>query len=304
MELSAYHPFRSVQAQEQYLASYDLRAKQWPVASETRMVKTAYGQTFVRISGPADAQPLVLLPGGFATSLMWMSNIEALSASYKSYAVDNIYDNGRSIYTHPLQGPDGFVNWLDDLFTVLDLGDNIHLMGISNGGWLASQYALRFPDRVAKLVLLAPAATVLQLQVMFAIRLFAGGLFNFLLSRRSFITTSLCWIFADLVQKDEAGRMLVDEIADEILLAFQCFKPRAYVNPTVLSDQELHSLKMPTLFLVGEHEKIYSAPRAVRRLNAVAPQIKTEIILQAGHDLAFVQAEVVNRKVLEFLKQS
>jgi len=59
---------------------------------------------------------------------------------------------------------------------------------------------------------------------------------------------------------------------------------------------------VPTLFLVGENEKIYSAKKAVQRLNEVAPQIETEVIPNAGHDLTIVQAEMVNRKVLEFLK--
>jgi len=76
MELSAYHPFRSPKAKEEYLALYDLRAKRWPVASQTRMVETSYGQTFVRISGAADAPPLVLLSGFSANSLVWVPSIE------------------------------------------------------------------------------------------------------------------------------------------------------------------------------------------------------------------------------------
>jgi hypothetical protein len=51
-EMPSYHPFRSAEAKEQYLKLYDLRAKKWPVACETRMVDTSYGSTFVRISGP------------------------------------------------------------------------------------------------------------------------------------------------------------------------------------------------------------------------------------------------------------
>ena len=55
------------------------------------------------------------------------------------------------------------------------------------------------------------------------------------------------------------------------------------------------------LFLVGENEKIYSARKAVRRLNRVAPHIKTEIIPGAGHDLWVVQADRVTGKILDFL---
>lgn len=167
MKLPASHPFRTAKAKEEYLALYDLRARQWPVASETRMVETSYGQTFVRISGTTNDQPLVLLPGAAANSLMWMQHIEALSVSYKTYAVDNIYDYGRSVYTRPLKRQEDFVSWLNELFTSLALGDQIHLMGMSYGGWLTSRYALRFPNRLRKIVLLAPPATVLPMRFEF-----------------------------------------------------------------------------------------------------------------------------------------
>ncbi len=64
----------------------------------------------------------------------------------------------------------------------------------------------------------------------------------------------------------------------------------------------MQGMKVPALFLVGENEKIYSAQKAIQRLNKVAPHIETDIIPEAGHDLTIVQAEEVNRKVLEFLR--
>lgn len=70
-----------------------------------------------------------------------------------------------------------------------------------------------------------------------------------------------------------------------------------------MTDKELQSLKLPALYLVGENEKIYSAQKAIQRLNRVAPHIEAELIPNAGHDLSVVQAELVNSKVLEFLKQ-
>ncbi|MBT8364261.1 MAG: hypothetical protein KJP23_06100 [Deltaproteobacteria bacterium] len=97
--MTAYHPFQSVAAKKEYLALYDMRVKKWPVDSQTRFVDTAYGQTFVRTSGPVGAPPLVLLHGAGGDSLQWTPNIEALSKRYRVYAVDNIYDYSRSIYT-------------------------------------------------------------------------------------------------------------------------------------------------------------------------------------------------------------
>ena len=297
-EMTAYHPFRSAEAKERFLKSYDERAKKWPVASESKMLDTSYGQTFVRISGSADTSPLVLLHGIGGSSLQWAPNIEAFSASYRVYAVDNIYDYGRSVYTRPIQTPDDFVAWLDELFDVLALGDNINLMGLSYGGWLTTQYALRFPDRLDQIVLVAPVCTVAPLPVEWIVRASLC-----MIPRRYFIKGLMYWMLEDAAKKDEASRMILETEVDNALLAVQSFKPKRLVNPTVLNDEELQSIKMPALFLVGENEKIYPADEAVERLNRVAPQIKTEIIPNAGHDLTFVQAEMVNKKVLEFLRE-
>jgi pimeloyl-ACP methyl ester carboxylesterase len=299
MDIPPYHPFRSAKAKEQYLQLYDMREKKWPVLSEVRMVDTSYGQTFVRISGPSGAQPLVLLHGSSGNSLQWIPNIEALSGIFKTYAVDNIYDYGRSVYTRPIKSPDDFTNWIDKLFNALDLGNAINIMGLSYGGWLTCLYALRFPTQLNKIILLAPACTVLPLRLTWLLRAVLG-----FLPHRTFARSLMYWLAQDLVRNNEAGRIMADEMADEAFLAMRCFKPKRMVYPTVLNDKELKSITMPTLYLVGENEKLYSAWKAIGRLNRVAPQIKTEIIPNAGHDLTMVQADMVNRKVIEFLKQS
>lgn len=298
MEMSDYHPFRSPEAKEEYLKLYDEHAKLWPVASETKTVETSYGQTFVRISGRPDAPPLVLLPGGGGNSLMWAPNIAVLSERYRTYAVDDMYGYGRSVPTRTMEDSDDIVNWLDELFTALKLGDNINLTGISYGGWQTSQYALRFANRLDKIVLIAPAATIFPLSgewVKHAILM--------MIPLRYFVKNTVFWIFEDLVQQDDESRRFVEDWVEEIFVALGCFKFKMLVPPTVLTDQELKSIKVPTLFLVGENERIYSAQAAVQRLNDVAPRINTEIIPDCGHDIWIVQTETVNRKVLEFLKR-
>jgi len=298
MEITPYHPFKSEQAKERYLTFYDTKAEKWPVDSETRMVDTSYGQTFMRISGPVGAQPLVLLPMFCANSLMWIPNIEALSEHYRTYALDNIYDNGRSVYTRPITSPDDFVQWLDELFNALEFGDNINLMGLSFGGWLTSLYALRFSDRLNKIVLLAPAATVLPVRLSF----YFYGFFT-MLPFRYFTKRMFFYFMEDCAKKDEISRAWVEWVIDNMFIASRCFKLRRPLYPTVLKDEELQNIRVPTLYVVGENEKIYSAQKAMQRLDQVAPHIQTRTIPNAGHDLTFVQAEMVNRKILDFLQQ-
>jgi pimeloyl-ACP methyl ester carboxylesterase/TM2 domain-containing membrane protein YozV len=297
-EMTPYHPFRSEAAKHRYLAFYDEIAKDWPVQSETRMVDTSYGQTHVRISGPVDAPPLVLMHGANATVLSWLPNIEALSENYRTYAVDSIFDLGRSVFTKIPKVPDDLVIWMDELLLALGLSNDINMVGMSYGGWLTSQYALRHPEKLDSIVLLAPAATVLPLGPGFL----KSALVS-ILPHRHFVKKGMEPILADLWKKDEAGRAYAEKWVDHMDLGLRSFKPKMMVSPTVLSDEELYSLKMPVLLMIGENEKIYSAEEAVARIRKVAPHIKAEIIPGAGHDLPVVQAEMVNRKILDFLER-
>ncbi len=299
-KLPGYHPFKSATAREQYLTYYNTRAKSWPVASEAKYVETSFGKTFVRISGPVNAPVLVLLPSVSASSLIWLPNVKTLSENYRVYAVDNIYDVGLSIYTRPITSSDDLVNWLDELFIVLNLGDQINLMGLSFGGWITNQYALHFPQRLHKIVLAAPVATVFPLPGEWVWR----GILSATGSRYVMKKVMINWAFQDLARKqDNASRKAVEEIIDDALMGLKCFKFKMPVMPTVLTDQEWQLMNVPVLFLVGEHEVIYSAQAAVRRLNTLAPNTVTEIIPNAGHDLTIVQAEMINRKVIEFLSK-
>jgi len=293
MEITDYHPFKSEEGKSKYLELYESVAKLWPVPSETRMVDTSYGKTFVRISGPKDAPPLVLLHGMSSNSLMWLNYVEALSKDYRTYAIDDIYGNGRSIYTKTVKDSSDFVNWLNELFNALELENNINLAGMSYGGWQTSQYALRFPERLNKIVLIAPAATVQPISSGFTIRAFLS-----IIPIEYFFKSFMRWIFEDYIKKDKktAERMIYS-----MILASKCYKSRRMIAPTVLDDKELKNIKVPVLFMVGENEKIYSAKKALQRIKEVSPQIKTELIPGAGHDLMAVQAELVNKKVLEFL---
>jgi pimeloyl-ACP methyl ester carboxylesterase len=255
------------------------------------MVPGSFGETFVRISGPCGAPPLILLPGLNTTSLFWAPNIAALSAGYRTCALERIGDVGRSRCTRPIASAAELMRWLDETFTALDPGRRINLLGLSYGGWLAAQYALAFPNRVQKLVLVAPGGA-LPTNLRFYLRAIP------VLTRRPFwIRSFVQWMLQDVVRRDPARAELSVQWAT---VTYRYFKPRRMIGGTALSDGDL-AVRPPTLFLVGEHEKIYSAAKAVERLHRVAPQIRTQIVPEAGHDLTIAQPETIHRAVLDFL---
>ncbi len=295
MESTSNHPFRSSAAKQEYLQAYDRLAEQWPSLSETRFLETSFGQTFLRIQGPVDGPPLVLLPGDTETSLSWLPAIAPLSQDFRTYAIDHVYDNGRSIYSKAMSRPQDFVDWLDEVFDALGL-NRLNLVGYSYGGWQSALYSLAHPDRIAKLVLLAPSSTVLTPGPVILTR---AILYHFL-PFRCLARNYFHWYGPDAV-KDERMRSRVDEMVEEDLLARRCFKKRKFVPPTQLSDTDWRTLRVPTLFLVGENDRTYSPHAAVRRLRQVAPMVEAKIAPATDHYILLTNPEWVVRKICEFL---
>ncbi|MCA0350640.1 MAG: alpha/beta hydrolase [Chloroflexi bacterium] len=301
MASSLYHPFRSAAAQTEYHALYDQAAQRWPVPAETTMVETTYGKTFVRISGPADAPPLVLLPGAGTCSLMWTFTIVPLVQHHRTYAIDSVINTGcrclgRSIDTRPIANAADATTWLDQLFDGLQLTTGIHLMGASFGGWLASQYALHAQQRLAKMALIAPAGTILPFRQAYLRRVILTSIIPFRWMQRRFFR----WCCADLARQAPA---MLEAMVDETMVCKRCFVPPQYKQlPTLtaMEDHELQQLTIPTYVVVGENEVLYSAQAAIQRLTHVAPNIQTEIISQAGHDLLLAQQAIVNQKLVSF----
>jgi pimeloyl-ACP methyl ester carboxylesterase len=166
---------------------------------------------------------------------------------------------------------------------------------MSYGGALAVQYALYSPERLEKLVLLAPGATILRPPARFWLHLIALAI-----GRQRGLRAFFRWIFSDMARTDPQW---IDSTTELLSLNMRSIQRHKVPMPPVLTDAEWESLRTPTLFLAGQNEVIYSADKAVRRLKRVAPQITAEIIPGAGHDLTFSQKAVVNERILQFLKE-
>ncbi len=164
-----------------FRAAYDAVLGRWPGPVEAVDLPTPYGVTRVNSCGPADAPPLVLLPGGGATSTVWGACAAAGAArTHRVHAVDLIGDPGLSVPApgRAVRAVGDLVGWLD---AVLDaLRDGVHdgpgphgpvtLGGHSYGAWIAAHYAARRPDRLGRLVLLDPTQVFAGLRPGYVLR--------------------------------------------------------------------------------------------------------------------------------------
>jgi 2-hydroxy-6-oxonona-2,4-dienedioate hydrolase len=97
--------------------------------------------------------PLVVIHGGGDGARAWMRNMAGLSENYTMYVPD-LPGYG---FSQPMEGdfyiPE-LVDFVDEFSSSLGL-KNFHLMGHSLGGGIALHYALKFPQKVRKLVLVS-----------------------------------------------------------------------------------------------------------------------------------------------------
>src|SRR5580698_6776206 len=147
--------YKSSEGERLIRERYQAFLKYWPVPNEQIYVPTQQGPTFVVISGPRDAPPLVLLHGAVANSAMWMGEVAAFARSFRVYCIDMIGEPGLSVPARPSLASDAYAIWLDDVVDHLCI-DRASIVGVSLGGWLALDYAVRRSERVERVAVLCP----------------------------------------------------------------------------------------------------------------------------------------------------
>lgn len=117
-------------------------------------------ESFVDVNGMTlcyeihgEGDPMILLHGFAMYKEFWFAQIGELSKYFKSIAID-IRSCGKS--THPIERY-SIIDVVEDVKGLLDYLDieKAHMMGHSMGGMVAQNFALKYPERLNKLILLA-----------------------------------------------------------------------------------------------------------------------------------------------------
>lgn len=101
-----------------------------------------------------NGHPVVLIHSGGADLRQWTFLASLLSKDYKVIAFD-----GRGAGKSP--SPIKHANYVDDVLALMDYLElnQATLIGHSMGGQIATDFSLNYPERVSKLVLIAPSLT-------------------------------------------------------------------------------------------------------------------------------------------------
>jgi pimeloyl-ACP methyl ester carboxylesterase len=245
--------FKSLEGESAIKDLYVQFLKHWPVVNQHLRIPTREGETFVIASCPEAAPPVVLLHGTAFNSTMWMGDIASWSAHFRVYAADIIGDAGLSAPSRPPYASEAHALWLDDLLSGLGIGQ-ASLVGVSLGGWLAFDYAIRRMSRVKSLVTIAPGGIASKNVLVWALPLLLLGPWG-----RSKMTERISG------KPPENPSPAAKAVNDFMALVFRNMRPRTSSFP-VFSDEELRRLTMPVMTILGGKDVFVDSERVKTRL--------------------------------------
>uniref|UniRef100_A0AAU3GZ40 Alpha/beta hydrolase n=1 Tax=Streptomyces sp. NBC_01401 TaxID=2903854 RepID=A0AAU3GZ40_9ACTN len=262
---------RPATADAAFLAAYDeVIAARWPAGTTPTVVPTPYGTTHLNSHGPEDGPPVLLLPGGSATSTVWSAQAARLGRTHRVHAVDLVGEPGRSAPgERPLRSAADLTAWLDALLDGLG-ARSAALCGHSYGGWIALRYALHAPRRVSRLVLVDPT------------RCFAGF-------RPGYLLHALPMLLRPTVRRTraflawETGSAAFDPVRARLRDEAVGFPAARPVTGPLPSPDELRGLEVETLVLLAGDSRAHDAGRVAATAERLLPYAETATIEGATH---------------------
>jgi pimeloyl-ACP methyl ester carboxylesterase len=285
--------FDSLHKKELYIKSYDETLKLWDVPFEELDVATNYGIAHIIISGPKTGEPLILFHGTDASSTMWYPNVKEFSKQYRVYAIDFPLEAGKSVSNCIKLTNKQASLFYNEIFKHFQM-ENINLLGVSRGGWMATYLALQPNNAIKKIILLSPAQTF-------------GGVENLGkvltgINLKMFPSPKSTDRFFNAFSYNPDGINTV--FKNQLYLAYKYgnSKPRL-LNMLPFSKKELKSLKIPVLILIGDHD-IVNNEKIFVKAHKFIPNVETAVIKDAGHFMSIDQSEIINKKIVEFLNKN
>jgi pimeloyl-ACP methyl ester carboxylesterase len=256
--------------------------------------------------------PVVLLSGGGTDSatLSWRHLIPYLATSYRVYAPD-WPKQGASRPWDGLADHDRLLRCVAEVLDHFQL-DEVSLVGLSQGGAAALGYTIEHPERVSRLVALAPGGIIdfppvvhqllwLTAKIPFLNKTLPSLMVRSHKQTAAFARSSL---FGELPDD-------FDQIVDEIMIESASGSSSSDWQNTSIGPcrmrvdlrPRLHEISCPTLLIQGDSD-VGIRPKFTIDAARLIPGARIEILANTGHWSNRQSPEVVNPMIKDFLDQA
>lgn len=268
-----------------------------------RRVATPSGTLSILAAGAGE--PVLLVHGLGATKISFLPTAAALAPSFRAISLD-LPGFGDSV--KPLLAPyhpPFFARSVVELMDALEI-DRAHVVGNSMGGRVALELGLRHPDRVRKLVMVAPSLAWRRERVW-------APFVRLLRPELGIVQATPRWVMESIVHRivPSAGQSWVRAGVDEFLRAYLTMRGRVafYAAARNIYLEEPHGakglwtklerLEAPCLFIWGELDQLVPIGFA-RHVERVLPA-STHLRLRCGHVPQLERPDETHAAIAEFL---
>ncbi|MDD5338491.1 MAG: alpha/beta fold hydrolase [Dehalococcoidales bacterium] len=237
-----------------------------------------------------EGEPLVVIHGGAGDARSWWGNIEDLSQKYHVYAPD-LPGYGTS---QPLDG-NYYIPELSDFvnkFTKFLHLKQFNLIGHSMGGGIALNFALKFPSKIKKLILVSSLG--LGKEIALWLRFVSIPT----------VVKALGWLVGSVIQF--LGWMLGQSNPFELVMPITPVFVR--IGSSIANKHEqsfilekyLPKIKTPTMLIWGGRDPVVPVKTAYRAVKEL-PNARLMVFKRSGHNVHREQKKNFSRLVYEFL---
>lgn len=247
--------------------------------------------------GPSDCKTLIFLHGIGASAERWSRVIPTLSRDYRVIAPD-IIGFGYSDKPVVEYTMDFFIDFFESFLDNLGISE-ASIIGSSLGGHIATEFAIRFPHMVEKLVLVSPAGMM---------RKSTPTLDRYIMAALYPEYQRVYEVFSEMVYDSNT-------INQETLIDFvnRMNLPNAkYAFMSTLSGiryaprltGRLSNITAPTLLMWGENDTTIPLAEYAHQYNEIPNMEELAVIKKCGHIAPIERPATFNRIVLRFLKRT
>ena len=246
-----------------------------------------------------DGEPVVLIPGFAAGRWIWFKQTADLSRDFRVIIFD---PRGVSASDKP-EGPQTISLLAGDVAHLLEtIGvESAHIVGASFGGFVAQEFALKYPAMTRKLVLCCtsfggPNHVAPSTDTLAALASTKG------LNSEERMRANLLLAFTpEYVRREvsEVDRIVhlraTNEVPEHIYLS------QLQAAMSFNAESRLDQITSPTLVLSGDADVIVPVQNS-RNLAAMIPGAELKIVAGGSHTFFIEQADQFNRIITNFLK--
>jgi pimeloyl-ACP methyl ester carboxylesterase len=290
--------FVSPAGEKEFKNAYQTAMKDLPTPTKERWIHSKYGKVklyrFEYSGSEKKKTPLILLPRKSASTPMWEPNIKDFMKNRTVYTVDLLGEPRLSMETKKIKTPEDQAAWLHEVIKQIP-EPNLHVLGLSFGGWSAANPAIHQHDKISSIILVDPVYVFDPIPLKMILASIPASI---PILPKSLREKMLSYISggAEVQNNDPMARL--------IETGMRTFKSKLPMLKQI-TEHQLKSLEMPVLGILAEKSTVHHAKESLEIGNKSLINPLSEIVIfkNASHAINGEYPAKLAENIEQFMQQ-